>query len=78
MCSVVQAVISELRNIVDEVAVFFLRVKLCQTSRCVKFKVAAVSERIQWSGGTSATCSAYEPPAVLYRWIRDEMPISLQ
>lgn len=63
MCSIIQSVISELRNIVDEVAIFFLRVKLCQTNRCVKFKAAAVSERLQtsrssWSGGTSATCSA--------------------
>lgn len=65
MCSIVQSVISDLRNIADEVAAVFFRVKLCQTNRCVKFKAAAVSERLQWSGGTSATRSAYEPPAVL-------------
>lgn len=48
---------SDLRNIVDKVALVFLRVKLCQTNRCAKFKAAAVSECLQWSGGTSATCS---------------------
>lgn len=47
MCSIVQSVISELRNIADEVDVVFLRIKLCQNNRCVKFKAAAVSEHLQ-------------------------------